>query len=54
MEKLFFNYSKQVEAVGGFKLLIFDKGLLLASSLRLASFSSFPFLFYFQIDAVGT
>jgi hypothetical protein len=48
MEKLFFNYSKQVEAVGGFKLLIFDKGLLLASSPRLASFSSFPLFILFS------
>ena len=54
MEKLFFNYSNQAEAVGGLKLLIFDK---VTSSSFLCATAFVPvllFLLYFQIDAVDT
>jgi len=53
MEKLFFNYTNQAEAVGGLKLLIFDK--VTSSFLYATAFVPvLPFLLYFQIDAVDT
>jgi hypothetical protein len=54
MEKLFSNYSNQTEAVGGLKLLIFDKETSSSFLYATAFVLLLPFLFYFQIDAVDT